>query len=441
MDFNKLNLVKYSVETTFIIKDEIITILPNNITNIYIEKDYNDSIHPLLSIEISMKEGLYQKIIQNKNDFLVRFKVTRYYPKNDSDYKMNVTLNKDYKLNRVLVDSIFLPIINDITPNFKLDTFKKDIDGRDKNLEETSNESKTMLIPLFNIKNINSAHTIINEIHKDVSLTESIIRILNLSKVNRMLIDTFDNSDIYDQILIPPFRLYDSISYLQKSYGIYTSGYRFFMDFDRSYLIKKDITKSNAVQDNEYRITYINIEQQGSKTADIKGCYNDDTLLQNFINVSTETVTIDDNGSFIKELDGSIDNITSLSQILQGLDYSESSLKFTKNEINTTYNTVLSAHKTKDRAEFLYNNQENSYIESERNFDKNTNQLRLSIYMEEVDLNMLSINKEIRLNFSNYDYKKYFGSYRIETLSCQLVKKEALDSFTSLIKIDLIKIK
>ena len=176
--------------------------------------------------------------------------------------------------------------------------------------------------------------------------------------------------------------------------------------------------------------------------ADVKGCYTDEKLETNFININSNSLTIQDTGSLDKEISGNVYNVTNLSKTISGLEYSEGSSNFSKGEEPSVYDISLSAYKNTDRQNLLYNNLENTFLETQLKFDKQTKQITINMVLDEIDINLLSMNKEIVLYFTNTTHNaKYHGTYRVEKVNIQFTKKEAVDSLTAIVAVELIKIK
>ncbi len=92
--------------------------------------------------------------------------------------------------------------------------------------------------------------TFINKVYENVTLNDVISDISNLSGAKLEIDNDGINSDVIDQIVIPPLSLIKSIKYLDATFGIYSGPMSIFCQYDNTLQIKnlnKSINKSQTM--------------------------------------------------------------------------------------------------------------------------------------------------------------------------------------------------
>lgn len=260
---------------TVIIGDEIIEIDPNFISSLGLEKDFDNDAFPVLQLQFSMSDSVYYKIIENKQNVQFKLRVMKYiYDENNK-----------IRSKKQLINDVFISFIEEEAPQV------------DKKLKENvSDESllvanKSLQVFLFKQHDLVNTKNYINGVFHDVTLTDMITYILSTSGIKKVLLAPFHNLKTYDEIIIPPMTLLDSIDYLENVYdGFYNNGSVKFFDYDCMYFIDKG-RRNNVFRNNEHTQTIISILDPTNMESMSSGCSLDDTNRRTYINVPPSAFT------------------------------------------------------------------------------------------------------------------------------------------------------
>ena len=421
IDEKKLNHYVYTIQIRLKYdNNKYIDVPVNSVSKLGFEYDYINNILPILHINFFLTRRETYEVRDNMNNLTVELTV-KY-----TSFKA-VTKGSSIILDRYNLKTLFKASYQPFTPDQNYPTKKGDKSSspfsRDKSIDDPVN-SEMMDLYLFNVEDLNSTKTTINNILGSCTIYDGICYILNECNIKKALISSPTNKKMYNlsrgqQLIMPPLNMRNSIDSLQKNYGIYNHGLIQFLDNGLYYLLNKDFSEdvNLPVKNNEYEMVYINIMENDNINNEKEGCY-EDSINECYIVNTYDTVHIQDNSDIIKESSGSTFQIMSNKTIINSVSYDESSDRFSfgipYNEYST--NQDVNTSNTDERVNMYYNNTNSDSIENEILDKRIEESITLSKDFMNIDLSFFTINHKYYINFEDKEKSRYNGIYRLNTL-------------------------
>ena len=209
----------YDLAISLLTKKKMYEIEQKSVYSIIISKDFEKSNIPTMYIGIKLSPDMYDILI-----------------KNNESATLAVTLSKvddssATALKEVRIQDNFVYMM-DTNPNYNESITKAETGN-------TSNSSSDSYmkghIGLLSLKSIADNKKLFNTIIKNSNLISIVHKFTNHMN---MCIEPFDNNKIIDQIVIPPITSISSLlDFLNNNYSFYKSGYRYFRDYNYTYLL------------------------------------------------------------------------------------------------------------------------------------------------------------------------------------------------------------
>lgn len=389
----------YTVKASLITNDDVEDLITETISDVLLNFEYGTKHMPTIYIGIKVNTKLYNKLVKNKNDATIKLSIYKYnknsttqlqkpYIEDNFVYEMN----KDTSYNTTLVNETF------------------------KGSDSTGQAYKKGYIALIKIQSLNdNKKQIINGIVRNINLSSLIY---TYTKHMNMVIEPISNNVNISQLVLPPM---DSITkfleYLDLNYAIYNSGYRYFRDFDKTYLLSCD---GNPVSDGTNSINTIIIKI--ADNVDAEG------------NINSTQINIEDN-SYVITIDSSrvtIDTNTTKEKSYNKIVGVTTDGKVSQYDINIPKNKY-STEKVKIQR---VNNENTRSISAQKNTLERTN-VMMKIVKTELDGSMLTPNKEYIVK-NKTENRKYDGRYLLVSKKEILLKQEG--TFISAMSFDLTKV-
>lgn len=415
MDNNLLLACKVKIEDiTIIFEDGSTNTIPSkNTFYMSIEKDYFNSFLPILNIKCLVNRQLYAKINKNQPKFKVT--VNKFFvPANSTTFDKN---SKTIMYKKFISD-IFINVNDlDSSPDlYESIANRQDLVGSNRNEMEQDNIEIDLL--LFTQKSL-SYRKLNSKIFKDCNITSVILALSQLTGQNKMLLTYPDNRKVYNDtsIIIPTnLTFLGAIKFIQAVYGIYNHGYVLFNDFDLLYLIDKQ-PKCTAYKKGEYKRVYMEFNNVVTESGNIYGQYTDNKNMRYMINcISAPNI---------------ITNSTTTNELLYDRIHASNTYNG-KSQVKDIDMTKSTSSKTTKVLDNKYNN---NFIVNSSAFEIELNNYTLEIAFNEIDLDILTANKEYYLDIKidKSEYKKLSGLFKITRLMAVYEKKDD-DIFSSTIK-------
>lgn len=383
----------YNVKASFIIDDVYYDIPDGCINSIIIDYSYDTKNMPGIYVALRIPSDLYNRMVLNAETGLLSFRL----------YKFNTQIRTP--ITEPYIEDRFIYIIQS-DPNYNASLEKQSSTG-DTYLDDPNSYMEGH-IGLISLKLLKDNAILVNDIIKNSNLASIVHRYTNHMK---MCIEPFENNQMIDQFIIPPINsITGLLAYLNNNFSFYKSGYRYFRDFKKTYLLSM---KGNPIEDDEYE--YDNIIISICDPLDEKGnsasIELDPTNKAYVIYVNSNNVSIKQNRTASKQYNTlmSVDTLGNTNEFELNIPgYAESTKKYmferTPND-NSTF-----GYNTKNKLE------SGSYI--------------ISIVKNEIDTSLISPNKQFHIKSHDLN-REYDGKYVLSS------KKEIFyrttGSFTSTI--------
>ena len=398
VDFNdimsKSTNIKYEPEAVDIIfkNGDIEKIAPSFVTQIVIEKDFDNSYFPVTSISLNIRPELYTRVVKEKETVKIRLSIKK---------NLYTKENKFIKYEK-FINEVFCFFLDDATPLLDKDNLE---DMHKVQGETTPSDFKQVYtFYIFKEKELTACKTIINDVLNGnmVDITAYLIQKIGLGKI---LMTPPDNNSIVNNFLIPALNVIETFKYLEQKKGIYYKGLLLFFDYDCIYCIDKNY-KCTAWRPNENKQTFINIFRKKSSYNTTPGVYNDNSKKTSYIFSNSESVDIASTPIITNQLDGN------------------DALFITPSENKKTLYKHDLPNRSGNNTKIYISEDSNKYFteaESVRLLESNCT---INISFIDTDMSTLLPNKEFVIKFEELNVnKEYGGKYRLSKY-LSIFKKE-----------------
>lgn len=387
---NKSSYYRYMITACDILipNKDTIRLTTANILGFTIEKDFDNDFFPIFDLKLNINYSQYYTIIENKTTVKFKVKLEKFM------YKDDAVIN--YK--ETVFDTIFSIFIDDNSSFLDKELYETSV----KTLGSVENRI-THDFYLFKDNDITSSKKVINRVARRAHMTDCIIYLLSTSGANNVLMSPLENNSIYDDIILPPTTVIQSLKYLEKQYGFYSHGALFFYDFDMVYFINKR-AECTAYRTGEYKEVIIQIYKTLNSNAQTPG---------NFKDTKTKTYTLHISRGNVR--------MTTESMINEQTEGKNITVVDTKNNTSTTVTPNIQSRN--DTNNTIVNNFHNPYLNKmiENAKYENDNIVTLDIY--DVDIGCLTPNKKFLLSFEDKSIdQKHKGNYRLNHLLITFTK-------------------
>ena len=226
---------RYSIDAILILKDENINITPESIVSITIDSNFDVYNRPIIYLFYNMQSRIHDKMVAECETATFNLRVRK---KGTS----NGAIGKDYIHDR------FSYIIK-IDPDYYKGLKEK------QRIEVDEDEYVTGTIALFKKSNINE----IKKMHCDIIKDSTMASIIHkYTRHKKMVIAPLQSTKKIDTIIIPPMEsVTELIAFLNEFDALYDRKYRYFEDFDITYLLDGAGTPVHGT--DEYDTVIINV--------------------------------------------------------------------------------------------------------------------------------------------------------------------------------------
>ena len=337
------------------------------IQNILIDKDFDKLNMPVITIFGSIEKNILDDMIRHSNDSLITLGIYKYDNTNQND---NIT--------EKYFNDKFIYILNeDLSRTDKIDN-PNGIDSKTGN-----RQYKETTIFLIQQDAVNNNRQIINGVYHNASMNSLILQSSNY--LGNTLLEPIKYDTKFDQVIIPPI---DSISnyikYLNDNLGVfYDSPYRFFIDFDTTYIIS---SSGNAIRArNQYIYTIvIDIRQIDANVSEEPGAY---------VDLRSGKYTIGIDASKVEYVKNNVSNkmVNKVTVINSKGDVFEQDIDQNKAKITSTINQVMN----------VSNNDTNTI--NPISYSVESANVTITIVKNDLDASLFTINKEYIINDPIHD--------------------------------------
>ena len=283
-----LQQFRYSIEFQYINvkKSSYVRIFSENIRWVMIDRDYESYNMPLIYANISISKKLADDMILNYRDNLINVVITKHAYDTDDEQWMNSTIEEDY------INAQFEYFTDDrINDN-------DDIDYGTDETEDRKDIYRNITIGLMKLSLINNNKKRFNMTLMNTTMTNAVMTVTK--DLPELVMEPLTYDDMIPQLILPSV---DSISKMIYSLNqvkvLYSTQYRFFMDFDATYLLSSE---GNSVKKKGQNITdlLISIKKATDKDGMKEGVYLNRKEKCYQINISSTNVDIYDDHNMEK---------------------------------------------------------------------------------------------------------------------------------------------
>lgn len=390
-----LETYKYNIQAIQLLLPDssIINLDTIRVSDMELTRDYDNYFFPIFKFTIALSIDDYYTIIENKTDIKMRVRI---------QYRNS---NKDYS--KLLFNEIFSVYIDNNTPDLNKELRERTNDVVSKSVNGNLTDFGSSLeLYLFREDYLNYNNTIINKIIKQGSMLDVITYLFYSSGIRKnVLLENFDNKNIYNEVLLPPMKLIQSLAYLENQFGFYNTYSTFFFDINYIYLMSKK-SGCNVWKKGDIKTVVFHIFSGATEYNFVNGSYYENN--QYHINITKDSFIIESNSVsrnaiegtnrlMINSIDGTVDDIN------------QSSIQRGKGN----YKVIVNKYDNK----FLANAEKND------NEDSNI----LSIQLVDYDILNITPNKEYKVVFDDSALsKQYGGIYRL-TSNISIFAKEGTE--------------
>lgn len=364
-----VNSYGYQASVKFAFSDgDIYSLTSENIMSIVIDSDYINNNMPMMFVTVHTEDGIMDKIVQEQDTATAIFDLKKCIFNDDMEGFFT-----DY------ISGVFIYIVSD---DLNKDTGLDDGD--------VDNDYDTFTIGLLCLDHVNKNKRDINCVAG--GKLSSVIYYLT-SHLPILIEPPKNNIVMQDQFIPPMNSVSKALSYLNNISAFYSTKYRFFIDFDCSYLISssgKSVQKQGESA-NTVMIKFKNSVKEGTKEG---GMWIDPKESMYVVEIDGSDVELYDNHIAPKSYTK-----------INATDASG-----TRSNISLNYSDSLGRVKAKSRNIRIHNN--NSGILSNISSGLESGKIQFMIQKPDTDSSIFTINKEYLIDAKEtYETDKYDGRY------------------------------
>ena len=266
----KGNSYKYNIQLTYMKDDIEINLDYKNILTMAIDYNYEKKNMPTLLIRVGIDKSIIDHMISNKNNTII-LSITKFKESN------GIHIRKP-----VIKSEFFYFLDNNMS-------FTDDIDYGNKENKENKDIYKIISLGLIQKDIVLNNKTLINTVYKDTHLLDIICDVF---KEKNLVIEPFVNNDDVKCLIVPPMETVSKfLTYLDDRYTFYNTPYRFFYDFNKTYLLSSS-GRGVPVKNEKYNAIFIYVDNTITDQSKFDGMKEDSELKAYMINVDAAAINI-----------------------------------------------------------------------------------------------------------------------------------------------------
>ena len=388
-----LKTVKYKFENVIIYvgTSTQFQVDPSMVGDVYIEKDYENSVLPYFQMTINVPNWLAREMRKDSQNIRVGFAM-KYGLYDDVTNNNNVVFTTE-------ISGKFYGIIESSGSEAAEDKYIE-IEKADKTYKSgyMYNEYALVDIMIVNETYYKNLNNIYNQVFSSATPVNALTYVLNQAGYNNILLSPPNNNTSYSQFKVIPIPLVKQIKRICYDYALHKNGSVIFFDLDKGYIVDKQ-PKCTAYVSNEYKTTYLTSLAVSSQSASqANGLFINKKEKYNLVNLV--------DGTFKFKNTANIENTSSIQVI------------------NTDTGQISSASTgTKGSPMVLtYTGGSNSSEQVAKSIAEQTT--ILTITSSDCILSALTPNKEFIFYTDNNNARpaKVNGNYRITKMVCSLIQ-------------------
>ena len=264
------NSYKYNIQLTYMMDNVEINLDYKNILTMAIDYDYEKKNMPTLLIRVGIDKSIIDHMIANKDNTII-LSITKFKESN------GIHIRKP-----VIKSEFFYFLDNNMS-------FTDDIDYGNKENKENKDIYKIISLGLIQKDIVLNNKTLINTVYKDTHLLDIICDVF---KEKNLVVEPFVNNDDIKSLIVPPMETVTKfLMYLDDRYTFYNTPYRFFYDFNKTYLLSSS-GRGVPVKNEKYNSIFIYVDNTITDKSKFDGMKEDSELKAYMINVDAAAINI-----------------------------------------------------------------------------------------------------------------------------------------------------
>ena len=365
------SIYKYKASGYYVLGKEKYTIDFTNVHSIVIDHDYDTNNMPLIFAILNLSSKIIDIIIKNKETGVFIFNIQKCVDNSDMP-----NLWKDY-INDTF--TYFLP--NDINK-----TDSRDYENANEGREDVYKEIN---IGLLSQTLVNNNKKTVNGVIECNNMASAVLYTIGTSRP--IVMEPFENNPSFKYMMLPPRNsVAKSVQYLNQQNTFYNTQYRYYMDFDATYLLS---SKGSGVlrKGDKINTVMVILRNDYDAASKLQGMTIDENNQYYKIEISGTNVEVGDNRVLSKQY-------TKVRTTNSSGDNSDLTLVNKTNESNFA-NKTKQVRAPNDNINLISNSEKNS-------------RLYISINKTDLDGSVFTINKEYMINADEvYKDCGYSGKY------------------------------
>ena len=367
----------YKIDARVILDNKEELMLTEGITSLITNYDYDKNNIPIIYLGVRLETSLYNKMVINSEKATITLTISK--AKKESNYPIYTNYIKDT-----------FTYYMSTNPDYNV-TLEKETETN----EQVGVNFREGFLSLIQLNTTDSNKKIMNNIIKNSNMASIIHKYTSHMK---MIMESLHNDKQFNFLIIPPMESVSRLlKYLNKQSVFYRSGYRYFVDFDKTYLLS---TEGNPVsgKDGSYSTIILNIIDPMDIGSYQTGIITDHENQAYILNINANNTVADIKKSEDKIFNKimGVDSYGNIKELNLGIPRTEGSSDKVRLERVPSDNM--------DYLDYLKNNIENSV-------------LTFSVTKTEIDSSLITPNKEFLVRnyptFSEYN-GRYVLSYKKE---------------------------
>ena len=374
---------------------------PNYVSEIYIDKDFDNMAYPYFELTVMLPPSTYRDMRKKNSELRCYMELQRAY----TDLQMNQASNSNELNFRTFIQDTFYIFLVDNTPELQ-SNFTETYESAAglKQDEYGAGDAITTRILLYNEEFFFRGRTIVNAVLQDATLLDGILYTINKANLRNMLISPPDNITKYNQLILPPISASEQLLRLVADYAMYEVGATVFFDFDRGYVLD-NYNACTVWEPDEIKQVYIISKEHNDDSSSMKtGSYEDPARKFYAVNIEAGRASFS-NGSLLADQSQGTDVISIDTQT--GEIHNVNSNAKTAGLGNTSQ--IVVSNTGEDTSKAL------AYTL------KNTSRIA-KIKLSNIDIDIFKPNKEYLFSFDTANFEEYMGSYHIMRFTADLQK-------------------
>ena len=359
------NRYRYTIKLEYMYDKQLVIIDTAQIHSLTIDYDYDKRNMPIMFLKASIDKNVLDHMIKNSTVNTITVIISKFI------YNMTPKIEEVYIRDRFIY---FLP--KDVNINKDLD-----YSNYTKDAEDIYN---TVTIGLMKLDNINNNKILVNNVFRNTTITNMLI--VNLSHI-KLLMEPLSNNKSIDNFILPPLTsITNLVKYFDDYFGLYSTPYRLFYDYDKTYLLSSAGNSVPEYGDDSYSVI-LNVNKTTTLESKVQGVEID-------IKQKSYSIDVDSADISMYQDEATDKNLNNIIAVDTNGNYKK--VKINTENIDNSKDKTLIERVHNDNLEIA--NKMKRIIEDKSIF--------INIVKTEIDTSKITINKEyIIRNYDKLNYK------------------------------------